>query len=60
MALVAWAEKNGHDSYVAAGNALGVPWHRYRRWELGECVPLMADAIMLEKKCGIATSAWAE
>lgn len=59
-ALAAWAKKKGYESFAAAGKALDVPWHRYRRWELGECVPLMNDAIMLEKRCGIATSSWME
>jgi hypothetical protein len=59
-ALAAWAKKNGYASFAAAGRALDVPWHRYRRWETGECVPLVTDAVMLEKKCGIPTSAWFE
>lgn len=56
--LEKWREKRNLDTWVAAGEALGVPWHRYRRWELGECVPLMGDSIMIEKKTGIEQGAW--
>lgn len=56
--LEAWREKRKLATWVAAAAALDVPWHRYRRWELGECVPLMGDALMLERKCGIEQGAW--
>ena len=48
--LKKWREQKKLRSFAAAGRELNVPWSRYGRWELGECVPLGADMAMLEKK----------
>jgi hypothetical protein len=57
--LKRWRAAQKLETYAAAGRKLDVPWFRYRRWEIGECVPLGADMAMLEKKCGVPTDAWA-
>lgn len=56
--LKKWRTKQKLASFAAAGRELGVPWFRYRRWELGECVPHGVDMAMLEKRCGVSTDAW--
>ena len=59
--LRAWAKKHGHDeSFVALGKALDRPWHRCRRWYLGENTPGAMDVVMLKEKCGIPEGAWFE
>lgn len=56
--LKRWRKAKKLPSYAAAGRALGVPWNRYRRWELGEHAPLIEDMMMLRRRCGIPARAW--
>ena len=56
--LKRWRERLGLDSYASAAEVLCIPWHRYRRWELGVCVPSVDGLILLKEKCAIPVVAW--
>lgn len=56
--LKRWRMKLGLTSYAGAAEVLCIPWHRYRRWELGECIPGINGLILLKEKCAIPVGAW--
>ncbi len=57
--LKTWRKKKKLPSFQAAAKVLGVPWHRYRRWEIGQCVPNMDACLMLSKETGCPITIWA-